>query len=294
MSVIDQSAVNNSDETGTPLDASRGDIAESIRLIAQPDTMVDAAVDVLATRHQVSTQDAVDLLNQAAGDHDRPVGEVARDVVLIGLPSLPTQIELRPSSSEELTTVPLSGSPTDSTTPQPPAGVAAVQRALSAAVSSALLERLVALASWPDVLKAVSDLAAFVVPGCEAAAVTVLREGAPATVVSTDHRARYVDETQYSNGQGPYLRAAHTHQMVRIDDINSLPAGQAWAQAALEVGFVSVLTLTLLTGTQTAATLSMYASRGDGWSDESLAAAQAVADQAGSAIAFAERLMTDS
>ncbi len=293
MSVIDQSAVSDSDENGTPPGDSHGDVTESIRLIAEPDNMVDAAIDVLATRHQVSTQDAVDLLNQAAGDHDRPLGEVARDVVLIGLPSLPTQIELRPSSSAELATVSLSGSSTDST-PQAPSGVAAVQRALSAVVSSALLERLVALASWPDVLKAVSDLAAFVVPGCEAAAVTVLREGAPATVVSTDHRARLVDETQYSNGQGPYLRAAHTHQMVRIDDISSLPAGQAWAQAALEVGFVSVLTLTLLTGTQTAATLSMYASRGDGWSDESLAAAQAVADQAGSAIAFAERLMTDS
>ena len=46
-------------------------------VVAEPDNIVDAAVDILQVRHQVSRDDAVELLQNSTRDQDRQLTEVA-------------------------------------------------------------------------------------------------------------------------------------------------------------------------------------------------------------------------
>lgn len=75
-------------------DSTTGD---ALRAVARPDDLVEAAADILARRHQLPREDAVDLLEQAADD-TRPLHEVAEDVVRLGLPLISTQVELSTES----------------------------------------------------------------------------------------------------------------------------------------------------------------------------------------------------
>jgi hypothetical protein len=304
MSVVGRSTAENSAAEDSAVEASApnraaadGPIArpeESLHLIAESSDMVEAAIDVLSARHQVSRAEAADLLTRASDDSPRSLGEVAKDVVLLGLPSISAQIELRPTPSPPPSPCPaLSPLPLPAEAGPGPfiAERTTAEKTVPDGVAAALLEQLVAMSTLPDLLSRVSDLATKVVPGCEAAAVTVLREGAPAAVVSADSRARTLEQTQYRNGDGPYLEVARTQRPVRIDDITSVPTGGMWARAAVEAGFRAVLSVPIVTGKDTVATVSLYAGHADGWSRDSLAAAHRLADHAGHAIAVALRLM---
>lgn len=54
------------------------------------------------------------------------------------------------------------------------------------------------------------------VSGADAAGVTVIRRGRPATTAYTDDLVLRVDRAQYDTGQGPCLEAAATQTMVRV------------------------------------------------------------------------------
>jgi GAF domain-containing protein len=273
MSVVDHETVHSPAPNRVPVGEPVALSQEPLHLVAEPGDLVEAAIDILMVRHQVSREVATDLLTQASDGSGRLVSEVAREVVLLGLPSVGTQIELR---SE----------------PGPDATGAGEETAET--IAATLLLHLVDITDLPGLLTAVAELAVQVVPGCEAAGVAVLSEGAPATVGAVDLRVRDVDELQYRDGDGPYLQVAHTQSLVRIDDISSLPMGGAWARAALEAGFRAVLSVPIVTDTDIAATISLYATHTGGWSEESLIAAAVLAEHAGHAIAVAQRLMTSS
>jgi hypothetical protein len=287
MSVLRDSAVDLS--LPTPISGRvRAAGGESLRLVAEPLDLVEAAIDVLAVRHQVSREEAVDLLHRAAGEPGRPLEEVARDVVLIGLPALSaqTQIELRPAPG------PGSGRPGGMSTQVGAGGEPGSSRfevALAEKIAAVLLERLVDVSALPDVLAVISAVAVELVPGCDAAGVALLREGAPVEVASVQEGVRGVDEAQYGDSDGPYLRAVQRQRLVRIDDLGFGPVG-SWARAALEAGFRGVLALPVVTGADTTATVSLYTRCCDGWTRPSLAAAEALAVQAGRALTLVQSL----
>ncbi|MER6795839.1 transcriptional regulator, partial [Amycolatopsis mediterranei] len=54
-----------------------------------------------------------------------------------------------------------------------------------------------------QMLQAVCDHAVQVVPGADMASITLVREGVPETVASTDQRAVNFDREQYRIGDGP-------------------------------------------------------------------------------------------
>src|SRR4051794_17387215 len=97
MSVVDHSVVDEGAPRSAAAEGLPSAAAGPLHLVAEPSNLVDAAVEVLTIRHQLPRETAADLLAQAAQDRDLPLSHVAKDVVLIGLPSASTQIELRPT-----------------------------------------------------------------------------------------------------------------------------------------------------------------------------------------------------
>ena len=63
--------------------------------------------------------------------------------------------------------------------------------------------------SLESLLQKVTDLTARVLPGWSAASVTVIRQGRPGTVATSDPLAAELDEVQYRQG-GPCVEAAST------------------------------------------------------------------------------------
>src|SRR5437763_3893103 len=61
-----------------------------------------------------------------------------------------------------------------------------------------------------EMLQAICEHAVQVVPGADMASITLVRDGIPDTVASTDQRAVNFDREQYRIGDGPCLRAAET------------------------------------------------------------------------------------
>jgi hypothetical protein len=92
-----------------------------------------------------------------------------------------------------------------------------------------------------QMLQAVCDHVVQVVPGADMASITLVREGVPETVASTDQRAVNFDREQYRIGDGPCLRAAETGQPVRVG-VGAV--GDLWPQfvtSAAQLGVASFL-----------------------------------------------------
>jgi putative methionine-R-sulfoxide reductase with GAF domain len=214
-------------------------------------------------------------------------------------------------------------------------GVVATTRAgedPSRAVPGRLSDVLREASDLRDILGAVTDVAAAIVPGCHTAGITVIHDGVPATVVAFDARARSVDETQYRQGYGPCLQAARSRAVVQIDDLTQhedlIPSEDAarqartrmahgakgdligqvaqldidsgaknetrgWALIALEAGLHAVLSVPIPAGPDLLASLNLYAARGTGWPGDALAAAETLARYAGEAIAVAHTMASD-
>jgi GAF domain-containing protein/ANTAR domain-containing protein len=283
LSVIDEPAVEQSAQIDDPIRGAAP--GGALRVVAEPDNMIDAAVEVLMVRHQVSREEAGDLLEQASSERDRTSVEVAEDVVLIGLPDLNPRIELRPVSPPE----PVSTASDAAHRAHSGAADRTLQPSVDA-VGTRLLDLLVGLTTLPALLAAISELAVEMVAGCESASVTVVAEGAPATVASRDDLTRQIDQIQYRTGEGPYLQAARTSNPVLIDDIGTQPADHAWRQLAQQSGFTAVLSVPIDGSEDIAAGISLYTRRSTGWPPASVQAAQTFAVQAGKAIALANRL----
>ena len=90
----------------------------------------------------------------------------------------------------------------------------------------------------------VAQRAVEIVPGCDAASITLLgRRGRAATVASTDPACDGLDAVQYALGEGPCLDAAFERGMVVVHDVRSEHRWPAWAAAAHERGLGSALAI---------------------------------------------------
>ena len=166
-----------------------------------------------------------------------------------------------------------------------------------------LLDLLAEMASVDELLAQVAGLAVDVVPGCDLASITVIRDGSPATVASSDERAERVDEMQYMAGDGPCLRAARSDKPVRHDDTQHawlsevsddfFRTGQSeppWRRVARGADITAIVSLPIASSADIVAGLNVYRLSGTGWSQEALDVAEYLADYAGSALTVAYRL----
>jgi GAF domain-containing protein len=149
---------------------------------------------------------------------------------------------------------------------------------------SALAQFLVADASMGDTLRRVADLSVDAVSGASFAGVAMLDDHErPATAVFTDEQAPEIDQAQYDTGRGPCLDAWRTRTTVRLDDLEQVPPDyEEFAQACLEHGIRSTLSMPLVAAHEGIGALNFYSSDKGGFSasDEEVAEEFATATSA--------------
>lgn len=109
-----------------------------------------------------------------------------------------------------------------------------------------------------ETLTAVVDLAQRAVPGCDAASVTVIDSGRPMTAVSTDDRARVVDEGQYREDNGPCVDTVQSGEPHRVDDLTADERWPTFRRVAAEHGVASALSLPLVGTEEPLGALNLY------------------------------------
>jgi GAF domain-containing protein len=107
-------------------------------------------------------------------------------------------------------------------------------------------------------LESVTRLAASSLPGCEAASVTLVRDGRPTTPACTPEFAVDVDRWQYDTREGPCLAAIGTGAIVRVDSFAEDGRWPRLAERAAQEGVKSALSVPLLVGEQVLGALNLY------------------------------------
>lgn len=139
-------------------------------------------------------------------------------------------------------------------------------------------EALTELAASLDELATLEETAAYVaeaavelVPGCEAANITVRREsGRIELATATSDRARYADELQQRLSEGPCYEMPVDLQIIESSDLASDPRWPTWGPAAFESeGFVSVLSIRLQSARGIRGSLNLYSRAADAFGRES-------------------------
>jgi hypothetical protein len=82
-------------------------------------------------------------------------------------------------------------------------------------------------------------------PGADAATVTLFVDGRPSTVAATDQSMVRLDEAQYAATEGPCLEALRTETVVRADSARMSERWPAFADVAREVGIGTLLSCPL-------------------------------------------------
>ncbi|MDT7724486.1 MAG: hypothetical protein QOI21_1062 [Actinomycetota bacterium] len=95
-------------------------------------------------------------------------------------------------------------------------------------------------------LQVVCEQVIRVIPGADLASITLIRDGEPRTVASTDQRAVDIDTVQYQAGDGPCLRAAKTGEPVRLDTDTARDLWPRFADSARALGVGSYLAAPLV------------------------------------------------
>ena len=90
-------------------------------------------------------------------------------------------------------------------------------------------------------------------------AITVEREGTPATVASSGEDARRLDEKQYAFDDGPCLTALRHGTTVLVPDVAADDRWEHYASAVSGEGIGSVLAVPIATDPGSAAALNCYA-----------------------------------
>lgn len=115
--------------------------------------------------------------------------------------------------------------------------------------------------STEEVLGEVADLAAQSLPGCDAASVTLGRNGRPVTPVWSDDVALRLDEAQYDAEEGPCICALESGTVVRIDSYADDPRWRTFAGHALQAGVASSMAVPLAAAGEVIGALNLYSRR---------------------------------
>ena len=94
---------------------------------------------------------------------------------------------------------------------------------------------------------------------CHSASVTLIEQGRPITVGSTNDTALALDDAQYAARAGPCLTAAHENRIVRIEDTNTDERWPEFSASARANGIRSSLSVPLaVSGHNTVAGFNVY------------------------------------
>jgi transcriptional regulator with GAF, ATPase, and Fis domain len=103
-----------------------------------------------------------------------------------------------------------------------------------------------------------ATLARDVIPAADYAAITILRDGKPETIVATDPVIELVDQVQYDVESGPCLDAYTTAKVFRIDETDDEKRWPEFARTASVHGIHSTLSLPLMTDGEGIGALNLY------------------------------------
>ncbi|MEC3981638.1 GAF domain-containing protein [Amycolatopsis sp. H20-H5] len=118
-----------------------------------------------------------------------------------------------------------------------------------------------------SMLQTVCAHAVQVVPRADVASITLIRDGAPNTVASTDRRAAEFDQEQYRVGDGPCLRAARTGRPQNAGPGSAAKQWPEFAAAAGHHGVTSFLSVPLTVDEEVSGALNLFCFGGDEFED---------------------------
>lgn len=135
------------------------------------------------------------------------------------------------------------------------------------------------------------DLAARLISGCDAAAITRVQGKRVFTIAETHPLAKAGDDLQYQFGEGPCLDALEEINYVRSDDLGEESRWPQWApRAQRELGVRSMLSLRLFTADTTVGALNLYALQPHSFSEVSHLEGGTLAAQCAVAMASADTI----
>lgn len=159
-----------------------------------------------------------------------------------------------------------------------------------AAAAAELHAALVETEGVDEFLHAIATLAATRVDADLSCGLTLVRDGRPMTVASSDALAARVDEVQYGNGVGPCLRALRLGEVVSIDDLATDDAWTSFRMYGLAHGVRSSFSVPLHVDNASAGALNLYAREPHRFGAVERERARQFADEAGRALSLALRM----
>jgi transcriptional regulator with GAF, ATPase, and Fis domain len=132
-----------------------------------------------------------------------------------------------------------------------------------------------------------ATLARDVIPAADYAAITLLRQGEPETIVATDPVIEVVDQVQYDFESGPCLDAYRSSQVFRIDETDDEKRWPEFARAASAHDIHSTLSLPLTADGEGIGALNLYSRRTEGFSPADEVPARRFAEPAAVVVANA-------
>ena len=124
--------------------------------------------------------------------------------------------------------------------------------------------------SLEDLLERALLLAVDIVPGCEQAGISLLKDRAVETPASVGLMAEKCDKLQEQLGDGPCVTALLEADLILIDDIRTDTRWPEFAAGAERFGVRSMLACRLATQRDKLGALNMYATEPNAFSEESL------------------------
>jgi len=121
-------------------------------------------------------------------------------------------------------------------------------------------------------------------------AVTVLREtrgGTVEVVASSEPTARRADQLQLGHGEGPALNVRHDAEICLSGDVGADSRWPRWGPDAAELGWLSVLSVPMVTPEQDLGILTLYCHRASAFDATHAYAARIFAEYAATALVYA-------
>jgi GAF domain-containing protein len=120
-----------------------------------------------------------------------------------------------------------------------------------------------------DALQRALELAIDIVPGCEQAGISLLRDKRVETPASVGPLAQACDRLQEQLGRGPCITALRDADVVRIDDILVDDRWPDFAEGAVQLGLRSMFACRLASSRDVLGALNLYSSEPDAFGTDS-------------------------
>lgn len=146
-----------------------------------------------------------------------------------------------------------------------------------------------ATTSFEQLMQAIADLSARLVPAACTCGITLAQDGHVITVASADSLARQLDEQQYELEQGPCLEALSSATVVDSPDLRTESRWNGYPARAVAHGVRAVHSSPLLVNGQAIGVINMYARHAHTFDEDANAAMAQLSGLAAATITAAMR-----